>query len=171
MTVDLEALRAHVGPGPADAVLSAALAAALEAIDARYGPAAATHREYLRPFGQWVKLGRRASEVTTVLEGTVAVDSADYLLWPGGRYIRRLDTAEPSTWTDWVDVIYTPLSEAAERDRVTYALCDLDLNNTPGITGITVGPWSEQYAQQGDSYAALRDAILGSLRPATVGVW
>jgi hypothetical protein len=172
VTVDLALLREHFGTGPSDDVLGTALAAALEAIDSRYGPAAATHREHLRPFGQWVKLGHRASAVTTVLEGGETVASGDYMLWPGGRYLRRLDASDdPTAWTGWVDVTYTPLSEAAERDRVTIALVDLDLNRHTGLTGITVGPWSEQYAQGDDSYARQRDAVLASMRPASVGVW
>ena len=78
MTLDLEALREHVGPGPSDDVLEAQLAAALEAIDMRYGlaefdSADESQREYLRPFGQWVRLGRRASAVTTVLEANEEV--------------------------------------------------------------------------------------------------
>jgi hypothetical protein len=172
VTVDLALLREHFGTGPSDDVLETAMTAALEAIDSRYGPAAATHREHLRPFGQWVRLGRRASAVSSVLEGGEAVASGDYALWPGGRFLRRLDANDdPMAWTGWVDVTYTPLSEAGERDRVTIALVDLDLNRHTGLTGITVGPWSEQYAQSEDGYARTRQAILDSLRPASVGVW
>jgi hypothetical protein len=172
VTVDLALLREHFGTGPSDDVLTLALDAALEAIDARYGPAAATHREYLRPFGQWVKLGRRASAISAVIESGETVDAGDYALWPGGRYLRRLDSSnDPTAWTGWVDVTYTPLSEAGERDRVTIALVDLDLNRHTGLTGITVGPWSEQYASDPQSYAASREAVLRSLRPANVGAW
>jgi hypothetical protein len=172
VTVDLALLREHFGTGPSDDVLETALDAALEAIDSRYGPAAATAREYLRPFGQWVRLGRRASAVTSVLEGGETVASGDYALWPGGLYLRRLDANDdPTAWTGWVDVTYTPLSEAGERDRVTIALVDLDLNRHTGLTGITVGPWSEQYASDPDSYATARKAVLDSMRPARVGVW
>ena len=172
MTVDLAALRERVGPGPSDDVLEALLAAALEAIDLRYGTASATKREYVQPFGQWARLGLRASAVTTVLEGTDEVDSDHYALWDGGHYLRRLDDNEdPALWNGWVDVTYTPLSEAAERDRVTVALVDLDLNRPAGLTGITVGPWSEQYAQGDDAYLKAREAILGSMRPSRVGTW
>lgn len=172
MVLALSTLRAQVGPGPSDDVLEALLAAALEAIDGRYGPSGGTHREHLRPFGEWVRLGRRAYELGAVTDGGDAVDAADVELWPGGRYVRRLSDDEPTDWTGWVDVTYTPLSEAAERDRIAMALVKLDVSHTPGLTGITVGPWSEQYAQgDGTGYAKQREAILGSLRPLTVGTW
>lgn len=171
MALDLDGLRAHVGPGPSDEVLTDLLAAALEAIDERYGPDDATVTEYLRPFGQWVRLGRRASDITSVEEGGDAVAEADYELRPGGRYVRRLADGEASTWSGMVDIVYTPYSESAERDRVTVALVDLDLNRHPGLTGITVGPWSEQYTQDDDSYRRAREGILASLRPLRVGTW
>jgi hypothetical protein len=160
-----------VGPGPSDADLQAALDAALEAIANRYGPSDPV-TEYLRPFGQWVKLGRRAEEVASVIEGGTTLDEDDYAIWPGGRYLRRLSSGEPSSWTGYVEAEYTAYSEEAERDRITYALCDLALNATPGLSGITVGPWSEQYATSdpGD-YRAFREAILASLRPPNIGVW
>lgn len=173
MTVDLAALRAHVGAGPSDSDLSAALAAALEALDNRYGTDEATVTEYLRPFGQWVKLGRRCSAVTSVLEGGETVASGDRSIWPGGKFLRRLSDSEPVAWTGMVEVEYTPLSEAAERDRITYALCDLELSRIFGLRGITVGPWSEQYPDATDdtNYASMRTMILDSLRPQMVGVW
>ena len=175
MTVDLEALREHVGAGPSDDDLQRLLDAALEAITVRYGPADADPREYLRPFGQWVRLGRRAESVTTLLEGGVELDpDADpalFEIWPGGRYLRRLDADGDSlAWSGWVDVTYTPVSDASQRDRVTVALVDLDLNRSPGLSGITVGPWSEQYGSDEDHQAA-REAILASMRPASIGVW
>jgi hypothetical protein len=171
VTVDLAALRAHVGLGPSDADLQTALDAALEAIANRYGPSDPV-TEYLRPFGQWVKLGRRAEEVASVIEGGTTLDAADYAIWPGGRYLRRLSSDEPSTWTGMVEVEYTAFSEEAERDRITYALCDLTLTVKPGLASITVGPWSESYTGADPSdYLAARDAILASLRPPNVGVW
>jgi hypothetical protein len=169
--VDLDALRDHVGAGPSDDVLEGLLAAALEAIDLRYGPATETYREYVRPFGQWVRLGIRASAVSTVIEGTSALETADYALWPGGKYVRRLHDLDPSDWTGMVDITYRPLSEAAERDRVALGLVKVDLAYHPGLTSITVGPWSESYSQASDSHAQAREAVLRSLRPATVGVW
>jgi hypothetical protein len=95
------------------------------------------------------------------------VDAADYAIWPGGRFLRRLSSDEPAAWTGMVEVAYTPLSESASRDRVTLALCDLDLARRFGVTSITNGPWSESYGDAaGTDYAATREAILGSLRPA-----
>lgn len=172
MPIDLEAARAHVGLGPSDDDLQTLLEAALEAIEARYGPIGATKREHLRPFGQWVRLGLRAEAVLSVTEGTSALDAADYELWDGGKYVRRLGTSQPVSWTAWVDVTYVPLSEDAQRDRVTLALLDHGLTNPEGLAGITVGPWAEQYQRRepGDVRKD-REAIIASMRPATVGTW
>jgi hypothetical protein len=168
VAIDLEALRSHVGLGPSDSDLQTALDAALEALAERYGTDESEVTEYLQPFGQWVRLGRRASSITSVLEGGTTVSDDDYSLWPGGRFLRRLDAdGDPQAWSGMVEVAYEPFSEAASRDRVTLALCDLDLARRFGVTSITNGPWSESYGDAaGADYAATREAILGSLRPA-----
>lgn len=173
MTVDLADVRAHIGPGPSDEVLTDLLAGATEAIDLRYGPEVESERAYSRPFGQWVRLRPRASAVTSVIEGTTTLAESLYTLWPGGAYLRRLDSSgNPQAWSAWVDVVYTPLSETEQRDRVTIALIDLELGHPgSGLTSITVGPWSEQYAQSDQSYEELREAILDSMRPPLVGPW
>lgn len=171
--MDLETLREHIGAGPSDAVLEDLLAAAIEAIEDRYGPAGMSVREYLRPYGQWVKLGRRAESVESVRVGTdEPLEAADYEIWPdaGGRYLRRLSGDDPVAWTGWVEVEYTPLSDEASRDRVTVALVSLDLNRPAGLAGITVGPWSEQYSGA-DAYAKTRQQILDSMRSARPGTW
>ena len=166
MAIDLEALRSHVGPGPSDDDLETALAAALEAIDERYGTDETEITEYLQPFGQWVRLGRRASSITSVLEGGTTVETEDFALWSGGRFLRRLSGDDPIAWGGMVEVAYEPVSESASRDRVTLALCDLDLARRFGVTSITNGPWSETYGDAaGTDYVATREAILGSLRP------
>lgn len=172
MTVNLERLRDHAGTGPSDDDLEAALAAAIESVDERYGPDSTTVTEYLRPFGQWVRLSRRATAITSVLEGGTEVDEADRSIWPGGRYLRRLSSDEPTAWTGMVEVEYTPLQEDAGRDRVVIALCDLELARIFGLRSITVGPWSEQYQEATDdmTYKATREMILDSLRPARSGV-
>ena len=175
MTVDLATLREHVGPGPSDAVLEDYLAAALEAIDDRYGPESDEKVEYLRPFGQWLKIGRRANEIVEVVEGGTTLDAADYVLWPdaGGRRVRRLSNDEPTHWRGFVEITYEPLSSTAGRDRITIALVNLDLTRpTSGLAGITVGPWSEQYRDTGgQSYQAAYEAILGSLYHSPPGTW
>lgn len=171
--IDLAGLREHVGAGPSDAVLTDLLTAAQEAITSRYGSDTGTVTEYLRPFGQWVRLTRPTSSIGSVIEGTTTLDSGLYEIWAGGAdYIRRLDSSgNVTSWAGMVEVAFTPISEEAERDRVTIALVDLDLNRASGITGITVGPWSEQYTQDDKAYREAREAILTSLRPPRVGSW
>jgi hypothetical protein len=148
--LDLETLRAIVGTGPSDESLQAALDAALEALDNRYGPntddesGGGTATDYLRPFGQWVKLSRRASEITSVLEGSIVggmteVDEADYVLWEGGKYLRRLRDAEPTRWTSYaVEVEYVPFSEARERDRIIIGLVQFSLRSRSAPGGRSI---------------------------------
>lgn len=173
MAIDLEAVRTHVGTAPSDGDLQLLLEAALEAIEARFGPASPTRRERLRPFGrQWVKLGLRAEAVLSVNDDGTDLTEDDYELFDGGRYLRRLGTSSWVCWNGWVDVTYAPLSEDAQRDRVTLALIDFGLSNPQGLAAITVGPWSEQYQTKapGDIVTE-RDAILSSMRSTSIGIW
>jgi hypothetical protein len=172
LALDLETVRAHVGDEPSDGDLQLLLEAALEAIEARYGPANATKREYLRAFGPWVKLGLRAEAVLDVTEGTTVLTEADYELWDGGMYLHRLGETQPRSWSTWVDVTYVPLSEDAQRDAIALALIDSGTVNPEGLASITVGPWSESYQKQTpEEMQSQRQAILGSLRPPRTGVW
>lgn len=165
-----------MGAGPSTADLQLLLNAALEALGDRYGPVDADYRAVLRPFGQWVRLGRRVSAVDAVIEGRTTLDPSAYALWPdddAGKFLRRLDTSGfPQSWTDWVEVTATPFSEEANRDRVTLALIDFGLSNPEGLAGITVGPWSEQYQTRDPGDLRMeREAIIASMRPALSGVW
>ena len=105
MTVDLAPLRDHVGDGPSD--------------DGPRGPARGRprgHRPALRPGPDDVPrvraplraVGRAWASAprtsTSVIEGTTTLEDADYELWPGGKYVRRLDASDPSDWTTMVEV-------------------------------------------------------------------
>lgn len=173
--LDLDGLRARIGDGPSDAVLTDLLSEAIASIEARYGTDAGPVTEYLRPFGQWVRLTRPASSITSVKEGTTTLSAgaSGYQSYGGdARIVRRLDaSSNPTAWTNWVEIVYVPTSEQDDRNRVTVALVKHELNNNPGLTGITVGPWSEQYTQDDKSYAETREAILASLRRPRVGTW
>ena len=171
--IDLAGLRARVGDGPSDAVLTDLLSEAIAAIEARYGTDTGARTEYLRPFGQWARLSRPASAISSVIEGGTSLDSGVYESWAGdARYVRRLDASgNVASWIGWVEIEYTPVSELDDRNRVTVALVKLDLGLNPGVTGITVGPWSEQYTQDDAAYPKAREAILQSLRPPLIGTW
>jgi hypothetical protein len=174
MAVTLDDLREHVGAGPSDADLERALEAALEAVDERYGPVSDTYTEYdLNPYGHWVDLGRRAARVGSVVEGTDILDTTDYVLAAAGDRIARLDSSSRSTaWSARVTVTYTPLIGHAWRDAMVIALCDADLTNSThaGLTGVTVGPWSETYGDAADTVAQ-REAILASGPKSGPSVW
>jgi hypothetical protein len=168
----LEELREHIGDGPTDDVLERLLDAAVESIDARIGTEAETTNELLRPSGSLVALSRRATAVSSVIEAEVALDAADYELRSGGRLLQRVNAdGDRVAWSGWVEVTYTHYSDEAERNRVAIGLVKLDLNNNPGLTGTTIGSWSEQYYQGDRSYSVEREALLKSLRQQTAGVW
>jgi hypothetical protein len=170
--LELAELREHVGPGPSDDVLERFLTAAFQSIEAKYGPAEDEISERLSPTGSLVRLSRRALSVSAVSEDSVLLDEEDtYVLWSGGRYLRRLSDGVAAAWQGYVDVTYEPFPEDAERERVAIALVNLDLNYAPGMTGTTIGPWSEQYPQGDRTYEQERQAILRSMRQPTVGVW
>lgn len=171
--MDVETLREHVGPGPSDDVLERLLNAALQTITARYGEPAEEISEHLHPVGSLVYLSHRTAAVTAVREGTVLLDYSEYELAGGGKRLRRLDEdAEHTDWRESIEVTYVPDADDAERDRVAIALVNLDLNYQPGMTGSTVGPWLEQYANNSaQNYKLEREIILNTMRQPTTGVW
>lgn len=173
MVLDLTDLRAKFGDGPSDTELTTSLLAAYEAIEWRYGPYSETVTEHLRPYGQWVNLTHRALSVSSVTEGTTALEETDYELWPGplGKHLRRLHETDASRWTEWVDVVYTVPPGDAWRDKMALGLVGVDVTYTPGLVGITVGPWSEQYSQSDDAREQAYAAVLASGPRVVHGVW
>ena len=144
------------------------LAAALEAIDGRYGPPADDAPGAPAPLRAVGAPRRRASALGAVLEGGEAVDAADVELWPGGRYLRRLSRRRARR----LDGLgrRRPTRRCPRPPSATaspWPSSSSTSRHTPGLTGITVGPWSEQYAQgDGTGYVEQREAILGSPAPA-----
>lgn len=171
--MDLADLREHIGPGPSDDVLERLLDAALQAIVERFGPASESLTETLVPVGSLVYLSRRAESVTSVRDGLTLLDYTEYELVGGGKRLRRLnDAGDPMNWVGRVEIEYAPYGDDAERDRVTIALVNLDLNAQPGLSGSTVGSWATlQSNNSAWNYRKEREALLASLRPVTVGVW
>jgi hypothetical protein len=171
----VEELREHVGAGPTDDVLERLLEAATQALDLRFGPEPAYDEETserVPPYRSLVYLSRRAQSVSDVQEDGASLDAAAYELQQSGRALRRLDAdGEPIFWGARVDVTYAPYPDGAERDRVCIQLVNLELDYAPGLTGSTVGPWTEQHPAGDESYRKMRESILRSYRPSVVGVW
>jgi hypothetical protein len=171
----VEELREHVGDGPSDDVLDRLLDAAIQALDMRYGFERTYDEEVterLVPYGSLVYPFHRAQSVSSVLEADVALDPADYEIRNVGRTIARL--ASDGTTTAWsvpVDVTYLPFDDDAERDRICVKLVELDLDYAPGLSGSTVGPWSEQHPADAKAYQMLRESILRTLRVPVVGIF
>lgn len=162
----------HVSTSLGAEALQRLLDAAETAIVARIGLPTPVN-ELITSHGELLMLSRPAESVTTVIEGTTTLAVDDYQLRSSGMILRRLSTGtnRATCWRGRIDVTYVPLDDAAERERVQIALVQLDLNYDPGSTGETIGAWSEQQSQTGETYDAERESILGSLAPAASGIW
>lgn len=171
----VEELREHVGDGPSDDVLERFLEAAIQALDERFGPELAYDEETSDravPYRSLVYLSRRAQSISSVTEDGTVLDVSEYEMRSAGKSVQRLDAdGEPTDWSFPVDVTFTPYMDDAERDRVCIKLVELDLDYAPGMTGSTVGPWSEQHPQGDEDYRRIRESILRSFKPAVVGIW
>lgn len=177
----VEQLRLHVTSDLSDAALQMLLDAAEEAINAFLGAGAGTYdapdavNELITVQGDLIRLSQPAESIESVIEGTTLLAADDYELRSSGLTLRRLNTGtNPAQW--WrrrVDVTYTPLSNAAERERVQIALVQADLNYSPGVTSERIGDWSEAFAQAtaNTGYQVERAAILASLAPVAAGIW
>lgn len=169
MTLTVEQLKLRpgfVGTTIDDSVLSSELAAAYEAI-AAYAGADGNVTEWIRrPHGRLLMLARSASAIVSVTEGTTALAATDYEL--NDQTLRRLATGtHPARW--WcgdIDVVYTPIDQDDERDRVAAELVGLSLTFRPGIASQQIGPWREAYQEGGAgqlTYEQQRATILATL--------
>ena len=102
----------------------------------------------------------------SVEEGTTVLATDDYEL--NDRTVRRIATGtHPASW--WcgdIDVVYTPLDQDDERDRVAAELVALAVTYSPGISSQQIGPWRETFQEGGAgqlTYDAQRMAILATL--------
>lgn len=118
-----------------------------------------------------ISLSRPADSIDSITEtiyttvDTLAAD--DYLLYPGGYLIERLQTGTNGRWRWWgrVAVTYTPADEEALRKAIQVDLVKLALSYSPGLTSTTIGSWTEQYQQAIGAHADERDSILARLAP------
>lgn len=165
----VEELREHVETPLGDDALQRLLDAAEEAIIARAGAPGARTVVFGGGF-RFLSLPRPASAITSIVESsgdtsrTLVAD--DYELRPDGYLIERLNTGTyPRTyWWSTVEVTYTPVDDTATREEVQIGLVELAVTSKRGLTGQTIGSWSEQYANNAQWNAeAEREALLSRL--------
>lgn len=158
-----------------DDALRRVLEAAAAAIDERAG-AAGNVTEWLTSSTSMLYPSRpvaaivRAKEVVGTSELVLA--SNDYRIAPGGYALERLysGTNPRTVWTGRVELVYsTTEASAAQREAVQILLVQQFLNYHPGLTGKTIGDWSEQFvANSVFNWAVERESILATLKPAGV---
>lgn len=114
--------------GIAASLPPAAVTRWLEAADAKIVAAGGAHYDANTPLVQtlyerakFVPLYRRASSISSVTEGGVAVDAADYEL----RYGRHLHKVSGALWTPNVVVTYLPINDSAGRTKLELDLVTL----------------------------------------------
>lgn len=159
--------REHLDTELGDEALERLLVAAYQDI-ADYAGTATSVSELLMPgSGELLRLSRRATAVTSVIERGTALADDDYQL--RAQTLERLATGtHPSSrWHGRVDVTYTPFDDEDRRDQAALALVRLDLNHNPGLMSQSLGAWSETYQNNATSsdYPAQRAAILATLDP------
>lgn len=181
-------LKEHVTTSLGNDALQRLLDAAELAITSRYGAIGTVTDVRVGGTGL-IQLSRRASSITTVAEvftldpgepadlrslvlagdiwfEAIELEPDDYALDGSGFWLQRLaDGTNPAdTWGRGVRATYPAFDDTAERIRVQLDLVRLDLSFKPGLTGETIGTWSEQFGAAGD-YEAQREEILRSLGP------
>jgi hypothetical protein len=154
MILTVDELRQHVdfptGSDADDALQRLLDASEADIVRAVGAPGAVT--EYVD--GGWTTLitSRPIASLTSVtldFDGTpLAVETDDYRFTTGGQVLHRLATGtNPGYyWSGKVEVIYTPADDEAIRAAVQVDLIRLALSVSPGLTGRTIGDWSETYA-------------------------
>lgn len=112
------------------------------------------------------------SEIVGATETILASD--DWYLHDDGVSVERLSlgTNEPPLglatdprFAGRVVVVYTRNSDVSRRIKAVLDLLELTLNTGYGLTGETVGSWSEQFATGARAPEDAREAILDRFRP------
>lgn len=166
----VEDFRLYTESGLEDEVIEAMLAAAAFTIDDLLGPVEEA-TEVHDGGGSYLFLRRRASAIDSVTETVgetdTTLDGTDHRLRGDRVSLLRLGTGtnQRSLWGAPVTVVYTPVDDSVDRERVQVALVDLDINHVPGgVTAETIGSWLEQRASNSAwNYTEERDSILASL--------
>jgi hypothetical protein len=171
MMLTPDALREFVDTELSDASLQVFIDHAFETITATIGQPGTT-RQWLNTSGPLAMLSRRAGHIISITEDTVTLDEDDYELSATGLQLRRLSTGTnpASRWVDAL-VIFRPPDDTATRTAAAVKLIELWMNHAPGLTGATIGPWSEQYSQGDRTLEREREAILATLIESTTGTW
>jgi hypothetical protein len=125
------------------------------------GPLTDTRLGFVRLVG----LTRPCTAITSITEigsdGTQQVlDTTDWLLYPNQRHLVRLPygTHGADRWDNWVQVVFTPLDDTAQRKRVQLALVKLDL----AYNGFNAQATQNESRSALNDYHSARQAILNS---------
>lgn len=162
----IEELRQHVTTELGDEALQMLLDGTKAMIVGVYG---ATPGVDEKDGGQsYVFLRYPAASIEAVIEtgddgADVELDETDYFLRDDRVSLLRLETG-PNPRVGWGDsmVVYETPDIDAALNLAQIALCKLELNSNPGITGETIGSWSEQ-SNSGVTSARERQEILDAL--------
>lgn len=166
MTLTVADVRKHVTSPLEDPALQKLIDAAYEAIVQRAGAEGAVTDNLAGTSGPLLMLNRVASAITSVTENGTILDALDYQLRSSGRVLERLRSGPNPRyyWTGRVDVVYTPPSATAARDRVAIALVKLDVEHNPGRSSESIGDYAVSYADNSAmNYTLERESILESL--------
>jgi hypothetical protein len=162
--------REHAPSTLVDAAIQRILDAAEAEITAYAGPVGSAVTERVRAGGSTLVVSRRVSAVTSITETRWSTDTLlatnDWRL-RSSYVIERLRTGTnpAGTGPGEVAVVYTPEDDTAVRKMVQVELSKIDIATNPGLASQTIGSWTEQYIQPGQSDPVeQRRLALGRLR-------
>jgi hypothetical protein len=175
--------KALVTTSATDAAISAALAAAQEAILDAGGPIGYV-TEHVAGGHNHVSLGNRSSGIVSIVERAgldyTELDPTDYVLSASGGFVTRLNGGpNPSQhFRGQVEIVYETFISDDTRKAVQAELAALDLGDSTGAstgarTSERIGEWSENWAATGvpQTIDQRRESILGRLNPPILTFW
>jgi hypothetical protein len=156
-------LREHISTSLTDSALQTIIDGEEQDIVSRYG----SHTSQVEEIeddtpGSLIFPRRPVSSITSITEvwpdtsggGSTATTLAsdDYVIVPGGREIRRLNTGTHPLeyWGNRVTITYVPVVDTAKRIRALIDLCKLTISATPGLKSESVGGGEYSYTAAPD---------------------
>jgi len=176
----LDRVKERTGTDISDAELNAMITAISAELDARFGPAGpmtvllgdptdpdSRHNRNLRlvipaDTGEAITVIERDPGNTGEAADETTLQSGDFRVLHAGRTLQRISAGpNPSQfWAPMVEVSYTPVGQAAQREEVTIKLIALDLSYRGALRSEKAGDYG--FTLSGD-ISADREAILKTL--------
>lgn len=93
----------------------------------------------------------------------IDLDTTDYLIHDSGRRIERLltGTHPADSWSERVEITYTPADDSPLRKLALVGLCKLDIKHNPGVQAFHIGQHQEVFAKV--DYIDEKESILSEL--------